>query len=196
MERIWGAVAAAARAAAWAGGGLLIAAAFVVTAEVISRKGIGIIFSGSDEIASYLFAVGTSWSMAHVLVTRGHVRIDALWVRLSPPLRAACDLVALLTLGLFVAVLAERGYALTAESIEMGARSNTPLQVRLAIPQVAWFLGICLFFLTLLLALLRTVVALVSGNLAAASAISGAQTQDEEIDAELKGLGLQQQGKP
>lgn len=195
MERSWRALAAVARAAAWAGGALLIAAAFVVTAEVISRKGIGIIFSGSDEIASYLFAVGTSWSMAHVLVTRGHVRIDALWTRLSPPLRAACDLVALLTLGLFVAVLAERGYALTVESIEMGARSNTPLQVRLAIPQLAWFLGICLFFLTLLLALLRTVMALLLGNLATASAISGAQTQDEEIDAELKGLGLQQQGK-
>jgi len=196
MERAWSVAARVARLGACAGGGLLILAALIVTAEVISRKGVGMVFSGSDEIASYLFAVGTSWSMAHVLVTRGHVRIDALWMRLSPPLRAVCDVVALLTLGLFVAFLLERGFAMTLDSIETGSRSNTPLQVRLAIPQAAWFLGIVFFFATLLLALLRTSTALLAGDLAAATAISGAQTQSDEIDSELRGLGLDQHGKP
>jgi len=43
------------------------------------------IFSGSDEISGYLFAVGTSWSLAYVLCTRGHIRIDALGL-IWPPL--------------------------------------------------------------------------------------------------------------
>ncbi len=196
MERIWTTTAAFARMAAWAGGGLLIAAAVIVTAEVMSRKGIGVIFSGSDEIASYLFAVGTSWSMAHVLATRGHVRIDALWLRLSPPLRAVCDVASLLVLGLFVAVLVERGYALMADSIEIGARSNTPLQVRLAIPQVAWFAGLLLFLVTLVLALARTLRALLAGDFKAAASIAGAPTQEEEIGAEIEGLGLNRGKKP
>ena len=46
-----------------------------------------------------LFAVGTSWSMAHVLVTRGHVRIDALYGRFGPRVRALLDIFALLVLG-------------------------------------------------------------------------------------------------
>ena len=85
MELAWRAVAAVARVAIWIGGALLFAAAAIVSAEVVLRKGLGtlfgstFVFSGSDEISSYLFAVGTSLSMAHVLVTRGHVRIDALY---------------------------------------------------------------------------------------------------------------------
>ena len=93
---------------------MLFAAAGLVTAEVLLRKGLGFVFgssfvfSGSDEISAYLFAVGTSWSMAHVLVNRGHVRIDALYGRLSARVRALLDLFALLALGLFVAALLER----------------------------------------------------------------------------------------
>jgi TRAP-type C4-dicarboxylate transport system permease small subunit len=78
MELTWRAVSAVARIAVWVGAALLFAAAAIVSAEVFSRKGLGtlvgpqFVFSGSDEISAYLFAVGTSLSMAHVLVTRGH----------------------------------------------------------------------------------------------------------------------------
>ena len=54
------------------------------------------IFSGSDEISGYLFAVGTSWSLAYVLCTRGDIRIDAVYGRLPLKVRGWLDLVALL----------------------------------------------------------------------------------------------------
>ena len=69
METAWKAVAAVARLAVWLGGALLFAAAGIVSAEVIARKGLGplfgtgVVFSGSDEISAYLFAVGTSLSL-------------------------------------------------------------------------------------------------------------------------------------
>jgi TRAP-type C4-dicarboxylate transport system permease small subunit len=202
MNLLWAGVAAIARLAIWCGGAMLLAAAGLVTAEVLLRKGLGLVlgssfvFSGSDEIAAYLFAVGTSWSMAHVLVNRGHVRIDALYGRLSPRVRALLDIFALLVLGLFVAALLERAWDIAFTSYIEGLRSNTPLRLPLAWAQLPWFAGIALFFIALILAVLRSLAALLRGDYAAVAEIAGAASQDEEIESELKGLGLQSEKPP
>lgn len=196
MDKIWNAVAAIARVALWLGGIMLFAAAGIVTAEVLLRKGLGALagtgytFSGSDEISAYLFAVGTSWSLAHVLVTRGHVRIDALYGGFTPKLRAYCDVFALLVLGLFLFVLLERAWDIAFTSWSENIRSNTPLRIPLAWAQMPWFAGLALFGLVLVLAVLRSLGAIARGDYAAVTAIAGASTQDEEIESELKGLGI------
>ena len=190
------AVAAVARVAIWLGGAMLFAAAAIVTAEVVLRKGLGalfgwnFVFSGSDEISAYLFAVGTSWAMTHVLVMRGHVRIDALYGRFGPRTRAVLDLLAMIALLVFVGALLERSWDVAYTSISDEIRSNTPLRIPLAWAQVPWFGGIALFALGLVLSVLRTAIALGRGDFAAASAIAGAVTQDEEIESELEGLGI------
>jgi TRAP-type mannitol/chloroaromatic compound transport system permease small subunit len=196
MELAWRVVVAIARVAIWCGGAMLLAAAIIVSAEVVSRKGLGtlfgasFVFSGSDEISAYLFAVGTSWSLAHALVTRGHVRIDVLYSRFSPRNQVLLDLLALIGLGLFVAALLERAWDLAFTSYVDELRSNTPLRLPLAWAQLPWFGGFALFGLALVLAVLRTVVALVRGDYATAAATSGAITQDEEIKSEIESLGL------
>lgn len=196
MNKLWEAVAAIARLAIWCGGAMLFAAAGLVTAEVLLRKGLGavfgsnLVFSGSDEISAYLFAVGTSWSMAHVLMNRGHVRIDALYGRLGPRVRALLDLFALLVLGLFVAALLERAWAIAFTSYIEEIRSNTPLRLPLAWAQLPWFAGIALFFLALVLTVLRSLGALLRGDHAVVAKVAGAASQTEEIQSELKGLGL------
>jgi TRAP-type C4-dicarboxylate transport system permease small subunit len=196
MELAWRAVAAIARVAIWIGGALLFAAAAIVSAEVVLRKGLGtlfgstFVFSGSDEISSYLFAVGTSLSMAHVLVTRGHVRIDALYGFFSRRTRVLLDLFALVVLGIFVAALLERAWDAAWTSYIEQIRSNTPLRIPLAWAQLPWFGGIALFAVALVLAVLRTLLALLRGDYATASATSSAVTQDEEVESELEGLGI------
>ncbi len=196
MELAWRGVAALARVAIWCGGAMLLAAAIVVSAEVIARKGLGplfgpgMVFSGSDEISAYLFAVGTSWSLAHALVTRGHVRIDALYSRFSPRNQVLLDLIALIGLGIFLAALLERAWDVAFTSWVGELRSNTPLRLPLAWAQLPWFGGIALFGLALVLAVLRTLVALARGDYATAAATSGAITQHEEIASELESLGL------
>ena len=175
---------------------MLLAAAGLVTTEVILRKGLvyvggsNVVFSGSDEISGYLFAVGTSWSLAHVLVTRGHVRIDALYSTFGPRVRGVLDIVALLGLGIFAAALLERSWNVASISFVDEVYSNTPLRVWMALPQIPWFAGILLFFLTLVLALLRAIAALVRGDYGAANAIAGVPTLDEEVAGELEGLGM------
>jgi TRAP-type C4-dicarboxylate transport system permease small subunit len=202
METAWKAVAAVARLAVWLGGALLFAAAGIVSAEVIARKGLGplfgtgVVFSGSDEISAYLFAVGTSFSLAHVLVTRGHVRIDALYTLFGRRTRILLDLLALIVLGIFVGALLERAWDLASTSVIEGLRSNTPLRIPLAWAQVPWLGGIALFALALVLAVLRTVLALARGDYATASATSSVATQDEEVESELEGLGIGRGQRP
>ena len=178
---------------------MMFAAAAIVTAEVLLRKGLGAIvgtgfvFSGSDEISSFLFAVGTSWSLAYVMVTRGHVRIDALYIHFGPRTRVLLDLFAMLVLGIFTAALLERAWDVASTSYIEEIRSNSPQRLPLAWAQIPWFAGIALFFIALVLAFLRSLGALLRGDYAAAAAIAGAASQDEEIESELEGLGIQRE---
>lgn len=199
MDMLWTVVAAIARVAVWLGGAMMFAAAGIVTAEVLLRKGVGALvgtgfaFSGSDEISSFLFAVGTSWSLAYVLVTRGHVRIDALYVHFGPRTRALLDLVAMLVLGIFTAALVERSWNVASTSYIDEVRSNSPQRLLLAWAQIPWFAGFALFFVALVLAFLRALAAVLRGDYSSAAAIAGATTQDEEVESELEGLGIQRE---
>jgi len=148
-------------------------------------------FSGSDEISGYLFAVGTSWSLAHVLVTRGHVRIDALYGGFPPAVRALLDLFALVVLAIFIGALVERAFNVSYINLTEYNRSNTNLRIPLAWSQIPWMLGIVLFFLTTAVAILRTLVMLFKGDYAGINTLAGVSSQDEEIEGELKGLGIQ-----
>jgi len=190
MMFLWSLAERISRWAAWAGGSMLIAASFVVTAEVVSRKGFGFAFSGSDEIASYLFAVGTAWSLAFVLIGRANVRIDALYMHLSARIRAVLDLLSLVALGVFMVMLGDRALTMVMGSLESGARSNTPLRTLLSIPQALWFAGLVLFLLVLLLVLVRAASLLMKGDLRGVNATAGVQTQDEEVQGELESLHL------
>lgn len=221
MDRLWGGLTALAQRAIIAGCALLFIAALIVTAEVMIRSAIpglfdliawiarklsidpgglakagewvriNLAFSGSDEMSGYLFAVGTSWSMAHVLITRGHVRIDALYGSFSPMLRAVLDIVALIFLAIFVGALLERAFNVSTTNLIEYNRSNTNLRIPLSWPQIPWLAGIALFFVTIIMAILVSLRELFSGNFAAVNALAGASTQDEEIEGELKGLGIE-----
>lgn len=148
-------------------------------------------FSGSDEISGYLFAVGTTWSMAHALCTRGHIRIDAVYGNFSPRIRGILDVISLAVLGIFVAVMLYRAWDLTSLNLIEYNRSNTNLRIPLAWAQIPWLAGILLFAFALLVAVLRTTLALLRGDHATVAATAGVATQDEEIESELKGLGIQ-----
>lgn len=169
---------------------MILLAAVVVTTEVISRKLLAFTFSGSDEIAAYLFAVGTSWSMAHVLVTRGHVRIDVLYGVLGPRGKAAFDLVAIVGLAVLVTAIVDRAGQIFLDNLASASRSNTPLRIPLAWPQGPWFAGFVLFLAATVLAFLRSARALIRGDLAGVSRTIGVPSQDEEVKSELGALGI------
>ena len=195
-EVLWRFVSVVSLVGVWIGGALLFAAAIIVTTEVLLRKGVGalvgttFIFSGSDEISGYLFAVGTSLSLAYVLVTKGHVRIDVIYAQFGPRMRAIMDVIALLVMAIFVSAILERAIDVASTSYVEQIRSNTNLRIPLAWSQIPWAFGFALFFLSILLALTRALFALARGDFSAVSAIAGVATTEEEIEAEIKGLEM------
>ena len=190
METLWNATSRIARIFACLRGVLLLVAAGLVSTEVVSRKMLTVVYSGSDEVAAYLFAVGTTWSLAYALVTRGHVRIDALYGRLPLRMRAAFDILALLTLGIVAFTLLDGGFDLVYANFIEGNRANTPLRTPLALPQIPWLFGLGLFFFSIAVALLRTLTALRRGDYVTANQTAGVVSQDEEIESELAALGI------
>jgi len=190
MDALWNVTVRVSRAFAILGGILLIVAAFMVSAEVVSRKFLTVVYSGSSEIGAYLFAVGTTWSLSYVLVTRGHVRIDALYGVFPRRLRAFFDLVALVLLGLVAWTMVDRGFDLMHTNFVEWNMSNTPLRTPLALPQIPWLFGLGLFFVSIVIAFIRTVAALRRGDYVTANKTAGVASQDEEIESELTDLGI------
>jgi beta-lactam-binding protein with PASTA domain len=60
----------------------------------------------------------------------------------------------------------------------------------LSLPQAPWVFGIALFVFSIVVAMVRTAMALRRGDLAMVSQTAGASSQDEEIESELAGLGI------
>jgi len=192
----------------WGGGALMIFAAFMVTTDVILRKctglatadaawvrsvGLGLLgdacvavkFTGADEMAGYLFAISTTWSLAFTLLARANVRIDALYMLLPRPVAAVLDVCGLIVLTVFMAVLTQRAIVVYLDSIEQGAVSITPLQTKLAIPQTFWVIGLGFFFLVLLLVLGQALWALLRRDVTGVLKIAGARSHEEEVADEL-----------
>lgn len=166
--------------AVWLGGALLLAAAIVVSVDVTIRKAFRLSIGGADELSGYAFAIGVAWAFPLALLRRAHVRIDALYQHLGAKLAALLDIVALLALGLFVALLARYGWEVLATSWRLDALSNSQLKVPLWIPQGLWFAGLALFLVTTALLTARAAMALAVGDLATVNAIAGARTIEEE----------------
>ncbi len=173
------------RFAVWAGGAMLFFAAFMVTGDVLVRATTGHSMGGSDEISGYLLAISTSWALSYALLHRINVRVDALYLTFRRPLQAILDLTGLLILTSFMLIVTWRAIELFIHSAKYWAKSITPMQTPLAIPQFFWAVGLVLFSVTLIAVLLRCAVAMGQRDIATVARLAGARTQIEEVDEEV-----------
>ncbi|MCA0407562.1 MAG: TRAP transporter small permease [Proteobacteria bacterium] len=173
-----------ARVAVWVGGGLTVASVLLISFDILARKFTGFTVGGADELSSYAFAIGTTWSLAYATLQRANVRVDVLYQLLPVRLAAVLDWVALVALGVFMAVLTYYAYDVVAASFAQGSRANTPLATPLALPQGLWFIGLAFMCVVLALMLLRASIALVTGDLEAIREIAGVRSIQEEAEEE------------
>ena len=173
--------------AVWAGGGMIIFSAFLVTFDVLARKFFNWSMAGSDEISGYTFGISTVWALSFTLIHRAHVRVDALYLHLPAPVRAILDLISVLALGGFVTVLAWFAWDVFLGSWERDARSISPMQTRLWIPQFLWFLGLLTFVVTFSLMAAGALAALFKGDLARVRTLVGMRSVEEDVQEELAG---------
>lgn len=169
-----------ARPLAFCGGLLILAAASLVAAEVALRGVASVSLGGADELSGYAVAIATSFGLPLVLLERGHVRVDTLYRRLPARIVALLDLVALLVLTGFLALLGQRAGLVLADSLAFGARATTPLATPLWIPQGLWVAGFAFHFLIAVPLCLRATLAFLQGDAPSVRRLAGTPGPEEQ----------------
>jgi TRAP-type C4-dicarboxylate transport system permease small subunit len=190
FERIHRLLERVARVAVWAGGTALMISALIITGDVIARKWIGWTLSGSDEIASYVFAAATTWAYSYCLLHRANIRIDAIY-NLLP--RAACailDVLGVSMLFIFIGVLNLRALIVFQDAVEFNSVSITTLTTPLWIPQLFWLSGLIFFMISLVFVLVWSVSALFRWDLRTVRRVAGVLSVEEEIEVETHGTDV------
>jgi TRAP-type mannitol/chloroaromatic compound transport system permease small subunit len=171
-------------------GWVYVACALFVTVDVLGRKLAGISSQGTTEITGYLLAFGISWSLAHALAERAHIRVDMLLGRMPLALRAWMHGLALAFLVVLAFFFAWRGWAVVAESWEFGARDTSALSIPLVVPQGLWAIGLTVLLALGAVMLLEVVLLLAGGRAGAVDRLLGPRTAAEETADTLEAVGL------
>lgn len=167
------------------GGLFLLMAACLVSFEILARKFFYMRFGVGTELSTYALAVGASWSFAHALLQRAHVRIDVLRRPLPDAVRKALDLLALTSLVAFGLILSWHVWGTVRTSWDLGARENTPLGTALVIPQAMWFWGIVWFTLVAAIETVRAGLALARRRTGSFYRIAAPLGVEDELDEAL-----------
>lgn len=177
-----------ARAAIVIGGVMILVSAFMIATDVILRRTVGLSAWGAGELSYYALAISSSWAFAYAMLVKAHIRIDAITIRLRPPLRAACDVMALVSMGFFAVIACRAILEDVAQAWSRGETSITTLQTPLWIPQGLWLAGFVFFVLVSVLLLLRVLIALfVERSYATAERYGGPVTLHDETEAAVEG---------
>ena len=143
------------------------------------RKLFVISITGANEISGYAFAIAGALAAAFALLDRAHTRIDAAYRFLSHRTRILLDFLALLCILGFIGFLTLRVALVLSESFRLGARSNTPLEVSLWIPQSLWLLGLLVTWFVGFILFVRSVRAFRSNDLGTVTHMIGIGAADE-----------------
>lgn len=182
LDRILGGLHVAARAALIIGGAAMLLSAFMITADVIMRRILGLSTWGADELSYYAMAISSSWAFAYAMLVKAHIRIDLITSRLDLRLRSVCNVIALLGMGLFALAACQAILHDVTRSWSRGTTSITALETPLWIPQGLWLAGFAFFALTVFVLLVRVIVALMlERDLEAAERHGGPVSIEDEL---------------
>lgn len=146
-----------------AGWAYLATAAFI-TLDVLSRAFLGTSSGATTEISGYLLAFGISWSLAHTLAERAHIRIDLMINKFSLGLRAWFHLLALLALAGLVTILCMSAINVLDETLLFNAHDLSALRIPMILPQSLWAIGIFMLALFATVLTLEVVLLLILGR--------------------------------
>jgi len=173
MQQLERGARAVSRVLVWAGGAVLLLMSVLVTLDVLTRELFAVAYFESFEITGYAFAIAVAAAYAYALLTRAHIRVDALYARLPRAVRPLCDVASYLALTTLAGLLAYHGWDTVWQSARLGATSSSALAVPLVLPQSLWAAGLTWFLLVALLLLLRGAGLLLRGRTAEAERLIG-----------------------
>ena len=186
MRRLQSIAAGVSRAGALIGGAMLLAAAVTICIDIFLRYAFARTVGGADELAGYALAIAGAWGLSMALLSRSHIRIDTVYVRVkSRAVRATLDVLSVAAFAVFAALVAWHGWGVLRLSYESGSRSQSALETPLAIPQAVWLAGLAFFFAVALLLLARALVAWARGDLDGLFRLIGSKSATVEAKEEI-----------
>ncbi len=175
---------------AYLAGWTYVACALFITADIVGRSVFGVSSAATVEISGYMLACGISWSLAHTLAERAHIRVDVLVNRMPVRPRVLLHILAISLLGLFGGFLAWAGWELLQESLMFNAHDNSALHIPMAIPQGIWVVGLFAFLAMIMVLLLEAILGLVCGYLEEAVALLDSRSIDDEAEEALEAVAM------
>jgi TRAP-type C4-dicarboxylate transport system permease small subunit len=174
------------RVGAIIGGAMLLIASLVICVDITLRYTISKTLGGADELSGYALAISSAWGFSAALLSRSHIRIDTLYVRVRTRVRAALDLLSLVTFGSFIALITWHAWGVVRQSWISGSRSLSELETPVIIPQALWFAGLVFFVLVALLLLARSLHAVLTGDLPKLFELIGSKSAVAEAEEEVR----------
>ncbi len=177
------------RGGAIVGGALLLVAALAICFDIFLRYAFSLTIGGADDLSGYALAISSAWGFSAALLSRSHIRIDSVYVRVrSRPVRAALDLLSLACLGLFGGLVAWHAWGVLHLSYVSNSHSQSAIEMPLRYPQGLWFAGLAFFVAVVVLLLARSVTACVKGDLEGLFRLIGSKSAVAEAEEEIKSI--------
>ena len=185
MERLQVIATGISRVGAVIGGAMLLVASIVICIDITLRYTLSWTVGGADELSGYALAIASAWGFSAAVLTRSHIRIDTVYVRVRPRVRAVLDLLSLTAFVFFFALVTWHAWGVLRQSYVSESHSLSEIQMPLVIPQALWVLGLAFFVAVSLLLLARGVRAFVTGNLDQLFALIGSKSAVAEAEEEV-----------
>ena len=185
MQRLTTIAQGISRVGAIAGGALLLIASIVICIDITTRHLFSWTVGGADELSGYALAIASAWGFSTAILSRSHIRIDTLYVRVRRPARAMLDLMSLAALAFFFALVTWHAWGVVRQSWVSQSRSQSELETLLVIPQGLWFAGLAFFVAVALLLLVQALLAVFGRDLDALFATIGSKSAVAEAEEEV-----------
>jgi TRAP-type C4-dicarboxylate transport system permease small subunit len=173
------------RGGAIVGGAMLLLAAVTICIDIVLRYAFSLTVGGADELAGYALAISSAWGFSAALLSRSHIRIDTVYVRVGSRARATLDLVSVACFTLFIGLVAWHGWGVLQQSYRSGSRSLSAIEMPLVIPQTLWFVGLAFFVAVAFLLLARSLPAYLAGDLGKVFELIGSKSAVAEAKEEI-----------
>jgi TRAP-type C4-dicarboxylate transport system permease small subunit len=185
MQRLQTIAEGISRVGAIAGGAMLLIASIVICIDITARYLFSWTVGGADELSGYALAISSAWGLSAAVLTRSHIRIDTVYVRVRSRLRAVLDLASLATFVFFFALITYYAWGVLKQSWTSDSHSLSEIQMPLIFPQGLWVLGLAFFVFVSALLFARGLRFLMKGDLDSLFALIGSKSAVAEAEEEV-----------
>jgi TRAP-type C4-dicarboxylate transport system permease small subunit len=176
------------RVGAVVGGALLLIASIAICVDITLRYLFAVTLGGADELSGYALAISSAWGLSAAVLTRSHIRIDTVYVRVRARIRAVLDLLSLAAFVFFFTLVTYYGWGVLKQSWQSDSHSLSEIQMPLIVPQGLWVAGLAFFVLVCVLLLLRGLRSFLAGDLDGLFARIGSKSAVAEAEEEVQNV--------